>query len=78
MARRGTKTAGTWTGSGRGPGNGDENGDDKVAHIENRLVVEKGTGAHFVATTQDNGLVALVPVVLKTAEQYADGFKDVE
>jgi hypothetical protein len=55
------------------------NGDDeKVSHVENRLVVEKATGAHYVATTQENGLVALVPVSLKTTEQYADGFKDVE
>lgn len=74
MARRGTKTAA----AGNGDDNGGDNGGDKVAHIENRLVVEKATGAHFVASTQANGLVALVPVVLKTAEQYAESFKDVE
>jgi hypothetical protein len=59
-------------------GNGNGDSDEKVSHVENRLVVEKATGAHYVATTQENGLVALVPVSLKTTEQYADGFKDVE
>jgi hypothetical protein len=59
--------------------NGDSNGDDnRHGHVDGQLVVEKRTGAHFVATTQDNGLIALAPVTLSTPEQYAEAYKDVE